>query len=133
MLPPASSSGAVAASASHHNHYRNFICTDCNLGFRSHGVLTKHLRSKNHVKTLVSIGKLPEEANHLLVKEHAKALGSIDAGDCEKALHSTKRTLFFARRYRLILKNYCPSKCRTPKSPLYRFSGTPTKIFLGHP
>uniref|UniRef100_A0A183BYZ9 C2H2-type domain-containing protein n=1 Tax=Globodera pallida TaxID=36090 RepID=A0A183BYZ9_GLOPA len=92
MLPP-SVSTAPGGPALAHSHHRNFLCTDCNLGFRSHGVLAKHLRSKNHVKTLVSLGKLPEEANHLLAKEHSKVLGSIDAGDCEKALHSTKQLL----------------------------------------
>ncbi|KAL3104172.1 hypothetical protein niasHS_002199 [Heterodera schachtii] len=93
MLPPSVATAAPGGSAPAHAHHRNFLCTDCNLGFRSHGVLAKHLRSKNHVKTLVSLGKLPEEANHLLAKEHSKALGSIDAGDCEKALHSTKQLL----------------------------------------
>jgi hypothetical protein len=40
---------------------------------------------------LVSLGKLGEDANTLLVREHSKALNSIDASDCEKALISTKR------------------------------------------
>uniref|UniRef100_A0A1I8BBY5 C2H2-type domain-containing protein n=1 Tax=Meloidogyne hapla TaxID=6305 RepID=A0A1I8BBY5_MELHA len=83
MLPP-------QTNPTHNNHFRNFLCTDCNLGFRSHGVLAKHLRSKNHVKTLVSLGKLSEDANSLLIRDHSKALGNIDASNCEKALHSTK-------------------------------------------
>jgi hypothetical protein len=47
----------------------------------------KHLRSKNHVKTLVSIGKVPEDALNL-IKENGHILGNIDITDCELARSS---------------------------------------------
>jgi hypothetical protein len=63
---------------------RSFVCVDCNLGFRTHGVLAKHLRSKNHVKTLANTGKLPEDAMGL-IKDHSAVLANVDAQDCESA------------------------------------------------
>jgi len=39
---------------------------------------------------LVTLGKLSEDANSLLIRDHSKALGNIDASNCEKALTSTK-------------------------------------------
>ncbi|KAI1724486.1 transcription factor HIVEP3 [Ditylenchus destructor] len=68
------------------NNSRNFLCTDCNLGFRTHGVLAKHLRSKNHIKSMVNSGKLPESALSLIKdKEQNNVLGNIDTADCEVA------------------------------------------------
>lgn len=52
------------------------------------GVLAKHLRSKNHIKSLVSQGKLPDEASALLAKEYSRELGSIEASDTEQARKS---------------------------------------------
>lgn len=66
---------------------RSFVCTDCNLGFRTHGVLAKHLRSKNHVKMLANTGKLPDDAL-TLIKENSAVLASVDATDCESARQS---------------------------------------------
>uniref|UniRef100_A0A5S6Q3N8 C2H2-type domain-containing protein n=1 Tax=Trichuris muris TaxID=70415 RepID=A0A5S6Q3N8_TRIMR len=38
---------------------RPFVCTDCDVAFRIHGHLAKHLRSKLHIMKLESVGKLP--------------------------------------------------------------------------
>lgn len=51
-----------------HNALRSFKCHDCNSAFRTHGVLSKHLRSKNHVRNLVNLGKLPEGINFKIKK-----------------------------------------------------------------
>uniref|UniRef100_A0AC35FVR0 C2H2-type domain-containing protein n=1 Tax=Panagrolaimus sp. PS1159 TaxID=55785 RepID=A0AC35FVR0_9BILA len=63
---------------------RSFICVDCSLGFRSHGVLAKHLRTKNHVRQLCSLGKLPEDAMSL-IRDNSSALAGVDASDCDTA------------------------------------------------
>ncbi|KAH7728185.1 Zinc fingerC2H2 type family protein [Aphelenchoides avenae] len=82
VLSASPSSGPAMAAGG-----RSFMCTDCNLGFRTHGVLAKHLRSKNHVKMLANTGKLPDDALSL-IKEHAAVLASVDATDCESARQS---------------------------------------------
>lgn len=69
------------------NGLRNFLCVDCNLGFRTHGVLAKHLRSKNHVKMLVTLGMLPEDSNEL-IKEHSYVLSGVDVSNCDMARKS---------------------------------------------
>ncbi|CDW52118.1 zinc finger protein [Trichuris trichiura] len=38
---------------------RPFVCTDCDVAFRIHGHLAKHLRSKLHIMKLESVGKVP--------------------------------------------------------------------------
>jgi uncharacterized Zn-finger protein len=63
---------------------RSFICVDCSLGFRSHGVLAKHLRTKNHIKQLCTLGKLPEDAMNIL-RENSSVLTSVDVSDCDTA------------------------------------------------
>uniref|UniRef100_A0AC34GZF0 C2H2-type domain-containing protein n=1 Tax=Panagrolaimus sp. ES5 TaxID=591445 RepID=A0AC34GZF0_9BILA len=63
---------------------RSFICVDCSLGFRSHGVLAKHLRTKNHVRQLCSLGKLPEDSM-TLIRDNSSALAGVDASDCDAA------------------------------------------------
>ncbi|CAD5230409.1 unnamed protein product [Bursaphelenchus okinawaensis] len=63
---------------------RRYYCSDCDVGFRTHGVLIKHLRSKNHVKTLAAQGKIPEDALSL-IKDHTNQLAQIDASDCVQA------------------------------------------------
>ncbi|KAE9551933.1 hypothetical protein FO519_004862 [Halicephalobus sp. NKZ332] len=66
---------------------RSFICTDCNLGFRTHGVLAKHLRTKNHVKALCASGRLPEDALSI-IRDNTSVLSGVDASDCEAARNS---------------------------------------------
>ncbi|KAI6191972.1 Transcription factor HIVEP3 [Aphelenchoides bicaudatus] len=73
---------------------RRYWCSDCNIGFRTHGVLAKHLRTKNHVKSLVQQNKLPEDAL-LLVKDNAGYLLEVDTTNCiQKAnqLHNALRS-----------------------------------------
>uniref|UniRef100_A0A0N5AB99 C2H2-type domain-containing protein n=1 Tax=Syphacia muris TaxID=451379 RepID=A0A0N5AB99_9BILA len=65
---------------------RSFMCMDCNIGFRKHGVLAKHFRSKTHIMKLESLGKLPENALALITrKESGALLNDIDTTDSEKA------------------------------------------------
>lgn len=77
---------------------RRYWCSDCEVGFRTHGVLSKHLRSKNHVKTLVQQKKLPEDSLGL-VKDYASQLIQIDTTDCEQARKTliSKLTTFYKK------------------------------------
>lgn len=62
------------------------MCMDCNIGFRKHGVLAKHFRSKTHIMKLESLGKLPEDALTLITrKENGAYLNDIDTTDSERA------------------------------------------------
>ena len=79
---------------------RKYSCVYCDIGFRSQGVLAKHLRSKSHVKSLMQNPRLPEDAL-LLVKEHAGQLALVDATDCESARRSLLGEYERRRRRRL--------------------------------
>ncbi|KAI6232100.1 Transcription factor HIVEP3 [Aphelenchoides besseyi] len=70
--------GSLAANV------RKYWCNDCNIGFRTNGVLAKHLRSKNHAKNLTQQGKLPSDTM-TLIANHPSLLNNIDATDCETA------------------------------------------------
>uniref|UniRef100_A0AAF5Q5P0 C2H2-type domain-containing protein n=1 Tax=Wuchereria bancrofti TaxID=6293 RepID=A0AAF5Q5P0_WUCBA len=68
---------------------RSFMCTDCNIGFRKHGILAKHLRSKTHVMKLESLRIIPEDSLSLITrKEGGVYLNEIDTTDCERARQS---------------------------------------------
>lgn len=71
---------------------RKFLCADCNTGFRTHGVLAKHLRTKNHVKVLTQQGKLPEDAL-VLIKDNINYLSNVDATSCKTARLSILKIL----------------------------------------
>uniref|UniRef100_A0A1I7ZHW5 DM domain-containing protein n=1 Tax=Steinernema glaseri TaxID=37863 RepID=A0A1I7ZHW5_9BILA len=64
---------------------RSFKCADCRIGFRTHGILAKHLRSKSHVMKLESLGKLPEDALTLLTRKDNNWMNEVDTMDCERA------------------------------------------------
>ncbi|MFH4979733.1 hypothetical protein AB6A40_006442 [Gnathostoma spinigerum] len=65
---------------------RSFVCSDCNIGFRKHGILAKHLRSKTHVQKLESLGKLPDDALFIITrKENGACLNEVDTTDCDRA------------------------------------------------
>ncbi|VBB26669.1 unnamed protein product, partial [Acanthocheilonema viteae] len=68
---------------------RSFMCTDCNIGFRKHGILAKHLRSKTHVMKLESLRIIPEDSLSLITRrEGGVYLNEIDTTDCEHARQS---------------------------------------------
>ncbi|CAG9529553.1 unnamed protein product, partial [Cercopithifilaria johnstoni] len=68
---------------------RSFMCTDCNIGFRKHGILAKHLRSKTHVMKLESLRIIPEDSLSLITRrEGGIYLNEIDTTDCERARQS---------------------------------------------
>ncbi|EJD75353.1 zinc finger protein [Loa loa] len=68
---------------------RSFMCTDCNIGFRKHGILAKHLRSKTHVMKLESLRIIPEDSLSLITRrEGGVYLNEIDTTDCERARQS---------------------------------------------
>ncbi|KAI6173238.1 Transcription factor HIVEP3 [Aphelenchoides besseyi] len=75
------SNGSLAANV------RKYWCNDCNIGFRTNGVLAKHLRSKNHAKNLTQQGKLPSDTMSLIANQPS-LLNNIDATDCETARSS---------------------------------------------
>ncbi|CAJ0582997.1 unnamed protein product, partial [Mesorhabditis spiculigera] len=68
---------------------RSFLCSDCGIGFRKHGILAKHLRSKTHVVKLEGLGKLPADSLNLIMKkDNGACLTDVDTADCEKARES---------------------------------------------
>ncbi|CAD5233782.1 unnamed protein product [Bursaphelenchus xylophilus] len=98
----------VAETSTTGNNLRRYWCSDCDVGFRTHGVLIKHLRSKNHVKTLASQGKIPEDALSL-IKDHSSQLAQIDATDCVQA----KRTIL-----QLLEELRAETKTATPETSI---------------
>uniref|UniRef100_A0A1I8EPX2 C2H2-type domain-containing protein n=1 Tax=Wuchereria bancrofti TaxID=6293 RepID=A0A1I8EPX2_WUCBA len=68
---------------------RSFMCTDCNIGFRKHCILAKHLRSRTHVMKLESLRIIPEDSLSLITRrERGVYLNEIDTTDCERARKS---------------------------------------------
>lgn len=67
---------------------RPFVCTDCQVGFRIHGHLAKHLRSKMHVMKLENSDKLPEGTYLLIETSGGACLNDIDTTDCDRARSS---------------------------------------------
>ncbi|MCP9257753.1 Transcription factor HIVEP3 [Dirofilaria immitis] len=66
---------------------RSFMCTDCNIGFRKHGILAKHLRSKTHVMKLESLRIIPEDSLSLITRI-ISTLRDSNALECrEQMLH----------------------------------------------
>ncbi|PAV70610.1 hypothetical protein WR25_02029 isoform G [Diploscapter pachys] len=79
----------VGGASSIANNPRSFVCSDCNIGFRKHGILAKHLRSKTHVMKLETLKRLPEDTLSLITKkDNCQCLNDIDTTDCEKARES---------------------------------------------
>ncbi|XP_055345729.1 uncharacterized protein LOC129593440 [Paramacrobiotus metropolitanus] len=74
----------------HSSNPRPFFCSECNVGFRIHGHLQKHLRSKTHITQLECAGRLQcgfyaeLERQNLVASLHQM----IDTADCAKALAS---------------------------------------------
>ncbi|VDM95973.1 unnamed protein product [Thelazia callipaeda] len=68
---------------------RSFMCADCNIGFRKHGILAKHLRSKTHIIKLESLRIIPEDSLSLITRKEGGAyLNEIDTTDCDRARQS---------------------------------------------
>ena len=70
---------------------RPFRCDDCNVAFRIHGHLAKHLRSKLHIMMLEKLGKLPPGAYALIEKNGS--FKDVVATDCETSLQCIRRLL----------------------------------------
>ncbi|OQV12753.1 hypothetical protein BV898_12983 [Hypsibius exemplaris] len=79
-----SSPGSVSAT---NENPRPFFCAECTVGFRIHGHLQKHLRSKGHITQLECLNRLPcgfyaeLERQNMIAKLHT----IIDTADCAKA------------------------------------------------
>ncbi|GMT32275.1 hypothetical protein PFISCL1PPCAC_23572, partial [Pristionchus fissidentatus] len=74
------------------NNPRSFVCLDCNIGFRKHGILAKHLRSKTHVMKLETAKLLPEDSLTLITKrDNGTCLNEVDTTSCETARRSILR------------------------------------------
>uniref|UniRef100_A0A158PBX4 C2H2-type domain-containing protein n=1 Tax=Angiostrongylus cantonensis TaxID=6313 RepID=A0A158PBX4_ANGCA len=87
--PCASTQSVLGGSAPIASNPRSFVCSDCNIGFRKHGILAKHLRSKTHVMKLETLKKLPEDSLSLITKrDNGACLNGVDTTDCEKARKS---------------------------------------------
>lgn len=94
-----SSAPIIAEPQPPSQNMRKYWCNDCNIGFRTHGVLAKHLRTKNHVKSLAQQGKLPDDAL-TLIKDNPTHLANVDATNCDQAkasLLSEFYTLLFSK------------------------------------
>uniref|UniRef100_A0A183FIE8 Fumarylacetoacetase n=1 Tax=Heligmosomoides polygyrus TaxID=6339 RepID=A0A183FIE8_HELPZ len=87
--PCASTQSVLGGSAPFASNPRSFVCSDCNIGFRKHGILAKHLRSKTHVMKLETLKRLPEDSLSLITKrDNGACLNGVDTTDCEKARKS---------------------------------------------
>ncbi|GMR32125.1 hypothetical protein PMAYCL1PPCAC_02320, partial [Pristionchus mayeri] len=74
------------------NNPRSFMCVDCNIGFRKHGILAKHLRSKTHVMKLETQKLLPEDSLTLITKrDNGTCLNEVDTTSCDTARRSILR------------------------------------------
>ncbi|GMT04625.1 hypothetical protein PENTCL1PPCAC_26799, partial [Pristionchus entomophagus] len=74
------------------NNPRSFVCVDCNIGFRKHGILAKHLRSKTHVMKLETQKLLPEDSLTLITKrDNGTCLNEVDTTSCDTARRSILR------------------------------------------
>ena len=62
----------------------NTFASTAALGFGLTVFLAKHLRTKNHVKTLQQQNKLPDDALALF-KDNPSHLANVDATNCEQA------------------------------------------------
>lgn len=69
------------------NNPRPFKCDDCSVGFRIHGHLAKHLRSKMHIMKLECLGKLPF-GTYAEMERCGINMNDIDTTDCENSLES---------------------------------------------
>lgn len=88
------------------------MCTDCNIGFRKHGILAKHLRSKTHVMKLESLRIIPEDSLSLITrKEGGVYLNEIDTTDCEHARQSILGQLFWFCSF--IIEKHINLECST--------------------
>lgn len=85
--PSASTQSVLGGGATQMvNNPRSFMCLDCNIGFRKHGILAKHLRSKTHVTKLETLKRLPEDSLSLIQgHDNGACLNEVDTTDCEKA------------------------------------------------
>lgn len=76
---------------------RPYGCPECDVAFRKHGHLAKHLRSKLHILKMESNGLVPEGTYALLEKSGPQIRDSLDTTNCElslKSLRSIAMTLF---------------------------------------
>lgn len=69
---------------------RPYGCRECDVAFRKHGHLAKHLRSKLHILKMESNGLVPEGTYALLEKSGAQVKDSLDTTNCELSLRSLR-------------------------------------------
>uniref|UniRef100_A0A0N4Z165 ARID domain-containing protein n=1 Tax=Parastrongyloides trichosuri TaxID=131310 RepID=A0A0N4Z165_PARTI len=85
--PNENSSNSSASSTPTYNinnGSRTFLCTDCKKGFRTHGVLAKHLRSQQHITKMNILGKLNED-QICAIRRNPHCLTKVDTKDCDAA------------------------------------------------
>lgn len=88
-----SSSATLAPQVPAHliNDPRPFKCPFCDIAFRIHGHLAKHLRSKAHIMKLESLEKIPPGTFALLEEGNSEKFSQIDTSDCQNSLESLLR------------------------------------------
>lgn len=88
------SMNSTAGGQTSTNNPRPFKCDDCSVGFRIHGHLAKHLRSKMHIMKLECLGKLPF-GTYAEMERCGVNMNDIDTTDCENSLESLQVRLRF--------------------------------------
>lgn len=77
-----------SVSSSSAQNPRPFECNDCNIAFRIHGHLAKHLRSKSHIMKLECLEKVPIGTFAKLEESNCDYFADIDTSDSHNSLKS---------------------------------------------
>lgn len=69
---------------------RPYGCTECEVAFRKHGHLAKHLRSKSHIMKMESNGLVPVGTYNLFEKSGQEVRDRLVTTNCEQSLMSLR-------------------------------------------
>lgn len=69
---------------------RPYYCPECEIGFRKHGHLAKHLRSKSHIMKMESNGSIPVGTYAMFEKSGPEIRDKLVTTNCELSLQSLR-------------------------------------------
>lgn len=69
---------------------RPYGCPECDVAFRKHGHLAKHLRSKSHIMKMESNGLVPVGTYAILEKSGPEVRDRLVTTNCELSLQSLR-------------------------------------------
>lgn len=69
---------------------RPYGCPECDVAFRKHGHLAKHLRSKSHIMKMESNGSIPVGTYAILEKSGPEIRDKLVTTNCESSLQSLR-------------------------------------------